>query len=137
MSYLRSKKSKASKTHTMFNQEHGQLKKPVYLRRSSAFRDDCRNPDEGRIQSLLVAISNRKFKYYVKSSFQRGRGLYRTPMQVAVLNGLNIDECLFEVKDHRIEEAAIMAGMEIVTAKSHRPDREEGTRVIHSWRAED
>lgn len=138
MSYLRAKQRSNANKQQSFSQEHGQLQQPVYLRRSSAFRDDNRrHPNEDRIQQLLIAIQNRKFKYYVKSSFQRGRGLLRTPMQVAVMNNLNLDDCLFEVKDRRIEEAAIMAGMEIVTAKSHRPNREEGTRVIYSWRADE
>lgn len=137
MSYLRAKRSNANKQQS-FGREHGQLQQPVYLRRSSAFRDDNRrHPNEDRIQAILADIQNRNYKYYVKSSFQRGRGLIKTPMQVAALNGLDLKECLFEVKDHRIEEAAIMAGMEIVTAKSHRRDREEGTRVIHTWRADE
>lgn len=78
-----------------------------------------RHPDEFRIQSLLSAIQRGKFKYYVVGGFSRSRHLRLTPLQLAKFHNLNIDDCLFEVKDQRIEDAVDQFGVKRVTPNSH------------------
>jgi hypothetical protein len=78
-----------------------------------------RHPDEFHIQSLLMAISRGKFKYYVVGGFVRGRGLRVDPLKLAKFHNLNIDECLFEIKDKRIEDAVNYFGVKRVNPNSH------------------
>ncbi len=78
-----------------------------------------RHPDEFRIQSLLIAIQRGVFKYYVSGGYSRARGLRLDPLQIARFHQLNIDECLFEIKDQRIEDAVDQFGLQRVTPSSH------------------
>lgn len=78
-----------------------------------------RHPDEFRIQSLLMAIQRGTFKYYVCGGYSRARGLRLDPLQIARFHQLNIDECLFEIKDQRIEDAVDQFGLQRVTPSSH------------------
>lgn len=84
-----------------------------------------RHPDEFRIQSILSAIQRGKFKYYVCGGFNRIRGLHLDPLRLAKLHNLNVDECLFEIKDPRIECAVDEFGLTRVTPKTHKPPKSE------------
>lgn len=77
-----------------------------------------RHPDEFRIQSLLSAIQRGKFKYYVSGGYSRGRGLRLEPLKIAKFHKLNINDCLFEIKDPRIEAAVDQFGLQRVTPSS-------------------
>lgn len=87
--------------------------------------ESCRHPDEFRIQSILSAIQRGKFKYYVCGGFNRTRGIHVDPLKLAKTHNLNIDECLFEIKDPRIECAVDEFGLTRITPKTHKPPKSE------------
>ncbi len=139
MTYLR-KRLKPNRfnhnTGNTFWSEMGQCSEPTIKHRH--FTENTYNnryPDEHRIQELLVLISQKRYKYYVKGGFLRARSTMVSPVSVAKHNKLPFEECLFEVKDPRIEMACIQAGMEVVTPSS-KIEGEDRARRIYSWRAE-
>lgn len=88
-----------------------------------------RHPDEFRIQSLLSAIQRGKFKYYVSGGFCRGRGVRLEPLKLAKFHNLNLDDCLFEIKDQRIEDAVDQFGLKRVTPNSH----SRGPKAVNTY----
>jgi hypothetical protein len=104
MNYLRNKKTYDQQSESPVQQSNVESR---------------RHPDEFRIQSLLIAISRGRFKYYVCGGFCRGRGVRLEPLKLARFHKLNIDDCLFEIKDQRIEDAVDQFGLKRVTPNSH------------------
>lgn len=140
MSYLRTSQKRHRfnhKTGNTFWSEMGQCSEPTIKHRH--FTENTYNnryPDENRIQELLVLISQKRYKYYVKGGFLRARATMVSPVNVAKHNKLPFEECLFEVKDPRIEMACIQVGMEVVTPSS-KIEGEERARRIYTWRADE
>lgn len=90
------------------------------VRSGSAVEYTGQSTTDHRIETLLNSIKRNHFTYYVKGGFSRSRRCFLTPMQVANMHNLNIDECLFEVKDPRIEEAVKIYGLTIISPNQHR-----------------
>ncbi|MCK4108884.1 hypothetical protein [Acinetobacter radioresistens] len=93
-------------------------------------RDERKYPDDFRVDSLLHAISRGKFKYYVCGGYIRSRRLNMDPQRVAKLHGLNLDECLFEVKDQRIDDAVTSYGLERITPNTKIKKVEQPTSPV-------
>lgn len=98
MHYLRNSRSKRRAVEEMENRVN-----------------ERRHPDDFRIQILLNSIAQNKFKYYVYGGFLRGRGLRMGPHKVARLYNIDLAQCLFEIKDQRIEDAVKLHGLQIIT----------------------
>ncbi|MBJ8481092.1 hypothetical protein I6M70_17170 [Acinetobacter pittii] len=140
MSFLRKRLKHnrfSHKTSDPRGSEMGHCSEPTI--KHSHFTENTYNnrfPDENRIQELLVLICQKRYKYYVKGGFLRARSTMVSPVGVAKHNKLPLEQCLFEVKDPRIEMACIQAEMEVVTPSS-KIEGEERARRIYTWRADE
>lgn len=105
-------------------QRFDNIQNPALVKPTSAYGNQ--HPTEDRIESLLNAIKRKRFTHYVKGGFSRSRHTYLTPLQVARTHQLNLNDCLFEIKDARIEEAVMREGLTVVTSGSYRVDTTRG-----------
>lgn len=85
--------------------------------------------DDSRIEGLIRGIRNKAFKYYVRGGYSRKRRMFLTPCQVAQINKLPVDDCLFEVKNERIEREVSLANLIIIRASTYR----DNSVAIQSW----
>lgn len=99
-----------------------ELQTPEVVRISAA---EAPQMDEYRIAGILQAIRDGRYKYYVKGGFSRTRRMCLTPGQVARLNHLPMEQCLFEINDIRIESEVELKGLAIVRASSFRTGNDQ------------
>lgn len=85
------------------------------------------------IEQIILNIRRGQYKYYVRGGFSRSRRAVLPPMRVAILCNLDLKQCLFEIKNERVEGAVFQAGLQVFTVNSARSERQPAKIV--GWHA--
>lgn len=89
-----------------------QERRKIHIKRR---RDKNRNPSSERIHNFLKLIANGHYQYYVRGGVCRATGQRLSAMRVANEHGLDMNQCLFEIADARIEKAVFEHQVTVIT----------------------
>lgn len=85
------------------------------------------------VEAVVAKITAGHFTHYAKGGFSRKDQSMVSAMQVAHRCGVPMNTCLLQIKDPRIEQAVMDAGLIVVSPSTHRIKQQ--SQGISVWRA--